>query len=217
MRFNVRRPKKSNFSKESSYDNWKKNQKTASKVNDIGKMIEYHYHDNQPSRTLTLIGNVDNLLQVAEGDSSLTRTGLKITPTSALIKIRTKANALSAQGALCRYMLVRDTQQVSSTAPGTGDILETYGLRALSPLSRLFRDRFEVIWDKTVVVSAAGAQGDVQYFIKNVKLPASKPVYFNGTGSGSIQRNGLYLVSVTDEGTDSPAMFCEFRMRYADL
>lgn len=208
---------KKNFSKEPLNKTKKKVAKNQAKVNAIGSMIEYHYYDNQPSRTLSLIGNVDNLLQVAEGDTSLTRTGLKITPTSAEFKIRTKAGPISADGALVRYMMVRDTQQETDTVPGTGDILETYGLRVLSPLSRLFRDRFEVIWDKVVTVSAEGAQGDTHYFSKKVRLPPSKPVYFNGATGNDIQRNGLYLVSITDKGTNSPLMFCEFRLRYADL
>lgn len=157
------------------------------------------------------------MVTVAEGDTSLTRTGLKITPTSALVRIRTRAGATSVQSALVRYMLVRDKQQISSTIPSTGEVVETYGLRVLSPLSRLFRDRFDVIWDKVQVISPVGQYGDVKYFDKYVSLPANKPVYFNGSAGTTIQKNGLYLLSFTDDGVNSPEMFCEFRMRYADI
>ena len=192
-------------------------QKAVAKSNALGHMVEYYYHENQPARTLSLIGNVDSCIAVAEGDTSLTRSGLKITPASMLVRIRTKANSIATQGALARYMLVRDKQQVSDTTPSVGEIIETTGLRVLSPLSRLFRDRFDVLWDKVVKVSAAGAYGDVHYFSKFTKLPSTKPVYFNGTAGTDIQKNVLYLVSITDEGTNSPQMFAEFRLRYADL
>ena len=52
------------------------------------RQVEYKFHGNQPARVLSTIGSVDNLNLIPEGDSSITRTGLKISPTSLLLKIR---------------------------------------------------------------------------------------------------------------------------------
>lgn len=189
----------------------------------VTRQIEYKYHGNQPSRTLTTLGSVDDLTGIAEGDSSLQRTGLKITPTSLLMKIRVRHGndggsppILDPQGCLSRIIVVRDMQQEADTPPAVTDLLISGTSLVMSPYNRLIRNRFEVLFDKTYKTNP-NASNSVIYDTAYLKLSSKRPVYFNGASSTDIQKNGIYMFQVCDDAVYTPSTYIWWRLRFADL
>lgn len=192
-------------------------------VKTMGRQIEYKFHGNQPSRVLTTIGSVDNLNLIPEGDSSITRTGLKISPTSLLLKIRIRHGddgvvppVLDPRGCLSRIIIVRDTQQESDTAPTVTDLLVGGTSLVMSPYNRLYRNRFEVLMDKTYK-TCPNASNSVIYDNQYLKLSSKRPIYYNGGAQTDIQKNGLYMFMLCDDAVYTPQAYVWWRMRYADL
>jgi hypothetical protein len=187
------------------------------------RQIEYKYHGNQPSRVLTTLGSVDNLNLIPEGDSSITRTGLKISPTSLLLKIRIRHGddgsvppILDPRGVLSRIIVVRDTQQESDTAPAVTDLLVGGTSLVMSPYNRLYRNRFEVLMDKTYK-TCPNATNTVIYDNQYLKLSSKRPIYYNGGSQTDIQKNGLYMFMLCDDAVYTPTAYVWWRMRFADL
>jgi Geminivirus coat protein/nuclear export factor BR1 family. len=190
-------------------------------VNDLKNYIEHHFVDNYPSRNFTTVGNTDNVTKVAEGDTSLTRTGLKITPTSLYLRGIIKVGAIGTPpvqdpiGGLVRMMIVRDKQQIGDTVPAMSDVVETAPLRVIAPLSRLNRARFEVLWD-TVFKINPNSSNSVIHFKKYLKLSSKRSVYYNGGANTDIQKNGLYIMMCCDDAVYSPSISYYYRLRFAD-
>lgn len=187
------------------------------------KQIEYKFHQNQPSRVLTTTGAVDLITNIAEGDSSLTRTGLKISPTSLLMKIRIRHGdngltppILDPRGSLSRILVVRDLQQDADTPPTVADVLVTGTVNVMAPYQRLIRNRFEILFDKCYKTNP-NAANTVQYDSVYLKLSSNRPVYYNGTTANDIQKNGIYVLTMCDDAVYSPSLYYWFRMRFADL
>lgn len=97
-----------------------------------------------------------------------------------------------------RVMLVRDKQQIGDSTPLITQVLDP----ALSPLTLAFMNqhnfgRFDVLRDKTYFINDLGNAGQVSRRVRwNFKM-ASR-VRFNGSGAADIQKNGMYLMAVTD-------------------
>lgn len=201
--------------------------KTAYKALALAKtmrrQVEYKFHGNQPSRVLTTLGSVDNLNLIPEGDSSIQRTGLKISPTSLLLKIRIRHGddgsvppILDPRGVLSRIIVVRDTQQESDTAPAVTDLLVSGTSLVMSPYNRLYRNRFEVLMDKTYK-TCPNASNTVIYDSQYLKLSSKRPIYYNGGAQTDIQKNGLYMFMLCDDAVYTPTAYVWWRMRFADL
>lgn len=196
--------------------------KALSLARTMRRQIEYKYHGNQPSRVLQTIGSVDDLTQIGEGDSSLQRTGLKVSPTSLLLKIRIRHGdngatppVLDPRGVLSRIIIVRDLQQESDTAPTVTDLLGGTSL-VMSPYNRLYRNRFEVLMDKTYK-TCPNASNTVIYDTQYLKLSSKRPIYYNGGAATDIQKNGLYMFQICDDAVYSPTSYIWWRLRFADL
>ncbi|AXH75781.1 MAG: coat protein [Cressdnaviricota sp.] len=197
--------------------------KALSLARTMRRQIEYKFHSNQPTRTLTTNGTVDNLSQIAEGDTSLTRTGLKVSPTSLLLKIRIRHGddgatppVLDPRGVVSRVIIVRDLQQEADTAPAVTDLLVHGTSLVMSPYSRLYRNRFEVLMDKTYK-TCPNASNSVVYDTQYLKLSSKRPIYYNGGGSADLQKNGIYMFQLCDDAVYSPTSYIWWRMRFADL
>lgn len=201
--------------------------KMASKALTLAKtlrrQVEYKFHANQPARTLTTVGAVDDLCQIAEGDSSLQRTGLKISPTSLFMKIRIRHGndgatppVLDPQGCLSRIIVVRDLQQEPDAPPVVNDLLIAGTNLVMSPYQRLVRNRFEILFDKTYKTSP-NASNSVVYDTKYLKLSSKRPIYYNGSAATDIQKNGIYMFQLCDDAVYTPTSYIWWRMRFADL
>lgn len=150
---------------------------------------------------------------INSGTASNQRTGrsIKITSWYARIFINFHASAPSTN---LRVMLVRDTQ-VNQTLPAISDILEDVSVLGL--MNRDNGKRFKVLFDKTISANSyITSQAERRHFTKFKKM--SMHVKYDGSGAGisDITDNELYLVSVSDEVTNTPNIFYRVRVKYVD-
>lgn len=150
---------------------------------------------------------------IAQGDDDGARTGNSILLRSLYIRGRITINSAVTNYSRVSMLLVKDKQQVADTAPAIGDIVKT----ATDPdtfLATGTLGRFKVLWRKTFTptVNTAGRPGiDFNKYWK-----VQDHVRYNGTTSADIQRNGYYLVVITDEATNYPTVVINARVGYHD-
>ena len=173
-------------------------QRVNTKINALYNAIEMKYDDlTITDQVVTSAGIVNHLTSIAEGDASLNRTGLKITPTSLYGRFLFKADPAGFQNQAVRMMVVIDKQQVTDSTPSAADVLDG-AVQVVSPLDRLFRNRFHVLYDKAwTMVSGANSQMVHKEFY--LKIPKWCHTWYNGENATDIQKNGIYLLYLTQE------------------
>lgn len=174
---------------------------------------------------LNTAGTIVQLNDVAEGDTSITREGLKITGKYLFGRIFCEHNGSSTSYTNVRMIIFWDKQQVADTAPtmaGTASSSVLSTASSISPLSNTTKGRYTVIWDRhlTLVGSpaddAGGALGATKYYKLNINL-RNVVTRFNGSASTDIQKNGLYLGLFSSASTNAPSITYNLRYNYIDL
>lgn len=198
-----------------------------SKVKKLYKNMEYKFRDKTATANLSVTARVDPLTEIAEGDASLNRDGLKITPHSLYLNyqiIHPSDEAAASQTndpkpAFHRVMVVRDLQQVSDTNPSAATVVESTPDFAIAGLSRLSgTKRFQVLYDKRHKTTAQNSGIIASKYI-NLKGKVSN-IQYNGAASTDIQKNGLYVIAGTsfDSATNYNNAIYELfaRFRFTD-
>lgn len=167
---------------------------------------EKKYTDLTLAQTnITVAGAITHITAIAQGDSISTRTGNAVTVVSIACKgkIATGANAL-AVGSYLRVLVVCDKQQVADTSPAPATII-TDGIFTADPVSMLpntdFLERFRILhssrlYDGSRIATGTATQDRTWEFSWSGNIK----VQYNGTASSDIQKNGLYVVFLTDDG-----------------
>lgn len=160
--------------------------------------------------TVTNTGIVTHMTAVPQGDTDASRHGNSIYCRSLNIKGYVRMNA-SATASIYRLSVIIDTQQVGDTAPSFSDIYESADVNA--HLNNTTVGRYKVL--KNIVFTLVQGQTDVRYF--NINIPMRHHVRYNGTASSDVQKGGIYLVRVSNEGAGfQPADSFEARLSYHD-
>lgn len=165
---------------------------------------------NSASPTVSNTGSISSLTNIGQGDVISNRTGNSVLVRNLLIRLSLEQHA-SATFTFYRVMLVVDTQQIGDTSPTIADILESSS--TLSSLNTNEPGRFVVL--KNWFLSTDTGRGLTQYlewYSDNLMLH----VKYNGTASSDIQRNGIYLVLLSDQATNTPTCFYNVKIGYHD-
>lgn len=167
-----------------------------------------HTQGNATSN-ISSTGTVVHLSSIAQGDTSSGRTGNSILSRNLLLRIAI-ANNVSAVNTFHRVMLVWDTQQIGDTSPTISDILESVSY--LSPLATATVGRFKILYTKTFSTNTVNNTNKIidKYFNFN------KHIRYNGTAGADIQKNGLYLVMLSDQAINTPTYFYQYKLGYHD-
>lgn len=172
---------------------------------------EKHVHDFESTAAIDSTGEVHRLTGVAQGDDLTGRTGRSIMVKSLQIRARMTINA-SATTSQVRCILLID-HDANSTAPtwaeviGSSDLLT--GMRELDT----DRKRFRVLYDKLFSVSINGNRTAI--IDKFIKL-GNHHVYFDGTTNTSDASGKIFLLLVSNEGTNTVAKVLNTRIRFYD-
>lgn len=166
-------------------------------------------HDAGVSETPSTSGAVTSLASIAQGDTLVQRNGNSILAKYLGIRYTVNMNA-SATNTILRTILVKDLQQVSDTAPTLGDVLQDVTVNSF--LDYKFPGRFSVLMDKTIQLSANGRNGHME----KINIPLNTHIKYNGTASTDIQKNGLYLMFVSNESANVPTISGASRLHYYD-
>lgn len=170
---------------------------------------EMLHHPLTGTATPSSSGTVLHLTNIVQGDSDNNRTGNSIFLKSIFIRMVATLHA-SASSTFVRVILFKDTQQVGDTSPAVTDVLETASY--LSPLSSSSGGRFSVL--KDVLFNINDVSRDVHILKWYVKQQLH--VRYNGTASTDIQKNGLYVLFISSEATNSPSLPYNIRLSYHD-
>lgn len=190
-----------------------------SKARKLERMIEVKHSDVHDSGTCTQAGDVTNLTSIAQGTTSVTRSGDKITPTSFKMKYYVRFNT-SATGPVGVRVLLVQSKSIDAAATYTvSDILDlspASGEEHLSNYTWNQSRRFRVLYDKIhTLYDQAGHFQQINGFIN---IPGSRlhNVRFNPGSSTQVVYGGLNLICLSDEPTNPPSWNAVGRLAFKD-
>lgn len=157
----------------------------------------------------TFSGNISNtstlthLSAVAQGDGTNQRTGNSILLRSFEIRLSSEINT-SATVSKLRHIIFMDNRQVADTAPTEAEVIQSAG-NPYSPRRLDNMNRFIILVDNFQVLST----NDNQAFKieKHINLEGRNlHITFNGSSGTDINQKGLYMLSLSNEATNTPSM-----------
>lgn len=168
-----------------------------------------------PTSSTSSTSNNVMLNGIAQGDNIMDRTGnsclLKRLDIRGYVQMNS-ASAANDQGV--RIAVVVDTQQISDdTAIAFQDVFE-----AVQPLTSFLQDsqlgRFTVLYDKVFHLSDLAGSFRKEF---SVSVPLGLHARYNGTAATDIQKNGIWMLTVSDEAATSyPRVVYNARLRFHD-
>lgn len=177
---------------------------------------ELKTYDTVMNGTLGTTMTIVDVSSMAQGQTSLTRIGLKINPIHIKIYGTLAQNADATAPTVVRLILVRDTEQ-HGLAFTLAELLE-----GASPTVRSLREhdtkpRFQHLWDRMFVLNERVANTSWMVPI-DYKKKLSGKIHFIGTtaADASQGKNNLYLVGLSNDGTNSPTINVNIRFRFTD-
>lgn len=166
--------------------------------------------DIQYSESSTNAGVVDPLTEIAQGDSSSTRTGNSIYVRSVNVKGLWNWNSAGDANQTVRCVVIQDTQQIGDTRPAWTDVFAH--ATVVSHLNPNTVGRFKILYNQ---VFDLNTQNPRRHF--EINLAMRHHVRFNGANSTDIQRGGLYMLHLsTQASTNYPTLYGESRVSYHD-
>lgn len=119
-------------------------------------------------------------------------------------------NNASALATTVRIAIVQDKQQVKDTGINQDDVYESTSV--MSQLSEKAFGRARILYDKKFQVNSSGKSRDMRTIVLKVK----SKIYYNGSLSTDIQKNGLYMMIWSDKSTNLPGYGFDLRLQYYD-
>lgn len=170
------------------------------------KEVDLNYTDSNLDTT----GDMWHLTTVAQGDTNNTREGNKIQILSYSMKYAIALNA-TATDAVIRMILFTDLRQVGSTSPSITDVLQSSGPSEL--MNTTNKGRFKVHRDRYFSITATKSLLVGKMYVNFNMMD----VRYNNTTGSSIEKNGLYLMVLSNEATYPPILQVRSRLRYVDI
>lgn len=164
------------------------------------------------NETVGTAGQVYHLNGIAQGDTNLQRNGNSILGRWLFGRalIVQHANAVNT---FVRYLIVQDKQQIGDTTPNTANVLQSISI--LSSLNVNESRRFKILKDGLVKFDApTGTNGQSKVIKFNIDTKSH--VKYNGTASTDIQKNGLYLILISNETTNTPTWDSNLTFNFYD-
>lgn len=190
-------------------------QENRTTLKKLTKSIEHKYYYNYWVSAALDSGAplVYSLTSLAEGDTSLTREGLKIKPEWIEGYINFRKNVDSVFEAV-RFLIVIDKQQEGDTSPTMADVLTTQSTYDLGLRSRVEPNRFTILMDRNIVLD-----NNRPYVRLNIKKTLAKNLqtYYNGSTVNDIQKNGIYIMITGYNAVTYGNTSGEVRLRFSDL
>lgn len=170
---------------------------------------ELYKYDGASSTAVSNTGTTIGLTSIIQGDGDNQRTGNSLLVKKIFTRLVFTQHA-SATDTLYRVLFIQDNQQIADTSPTFTEILDT--ISCLAPLNSNTVGRFKVL--KNYFFHTSTSSDTVKHV--TCSIPMMHHVRFNGTGSGDIQKGGLYLMVLSDQATNTPTMFYNYRVSYHD-
>lgn len=211
----------------------KKVAKLQKVVRGIAPEVKFFSANSIFSNVSDTVGSVAGQLTIAAGTDLFDRISDRIRIKAIRLQTRVDTSTASlgtnpTNGEFTRFLLVQDTQQVSDTVPSAGVIVRSTSTPQFPEPSLDNNGRFKWLWvsplihhsriaDSKAVAALTTpmtpSQSPCSYF---TKTRCDIPVIFNGTASTDIQKNGLYVVCLTNLAADTLDADANIRVDFID-
>ena len=170
---------------------------------------EMLHRTNSGSTTSNSTGTLTLLNGFGQDDTASGRTGNSVLMRNVLVRLvfTQHPTAISTQ---YRVMIVLDTQQISDTNPSVTDILES--ANPLSTLKVGNAGRFKILKSWMFTTDDDKGQTKVINYYKDMRMHTR----FNGIADTDIQKNGIYLVTICNQATNTPTFDYYWKVGYHD-
>lgn len=160
--------------------------------------------------SITNTASISQVSAIASGDGDAARTGNSILAKYLYINYIVNRSASSTTAAdTFRIVVVQDKEQVADTAPGYSDVYSS--TTVISPFNVNNVGRFTVLYDKRHYVSSNKPQVSDQ-----LSVPLDFHIRYNGTASTDIEKNGIWLMLLSDTTANHPTILGNIRLAYYD-
>jgi hypothetical protein len=175
---------------------------------------EKHFRDfSSTDNIASSAWTVHSLCAIPIGDENYERTGNSVLLRGLNFKIQCDENASATYTTTLKIVCVRDKQQVGDTAPNGLDVFKSAHIDTYMANDQW--GRFEVVFSKTVVLSAATGGGVSNRYISKF-VPLQIHQRYNGPLAGDIQKNGYYLLLISNQSTNAPSVQVQCRTTFYD-
>jgi len=164
------------------------------------------------STTVSGSGSVNSLVAIGQDDTISGRTGNSILVRNLSYRCKLEINAAVTSNTTFTMMIIQDSQQVGDNAPAVTDILVTANTYSL--LNDSQSGRFQILSRKNITLTPASGGRPAVEWKGYHKLYTH--IRYNGTTSTDIQKNGIYLLILSSEGTNYPTFSGSFKLGYHD-
>lgn len=155
-----------------------------------------------------------DLTLVTQGAAINERDGNSIFPFFLQLKIVWTGQAASAND-IYRTIIFRDKMQVTGVVP---DIAGVKGVlaqaEAFSLLEATTRSRYKILFDRTFTASNDATVK--QQVMWNIRLRLTLPMRWATAASTSIDKNGLYMLNISNLQALPPSAECTYRLLFND-
>jgi len=174
---------------------------------------EVNKRDSGP--TTSAVGTTATVLHITaidQGDTDANRTGFAILSKYLHIKFHV-AQDPTATISILRIVVVQDKQQIGDTTPAYTDVFTTAS--TMAHRSNATTGRFSVLLDKTLSLNDVATE--TMYFdFKHSFAGKNNHIRYNGTAATDIQKNGIYLMMLSSEATNTPSVITNSRFAFHD-
>jgi len=171
---------------------------------------EMLHNQSLGSTTSPNTGTLTLLNGMSQGDTSSARTGNSILMRNVHLRLAFTQHA-TPTSTIYRVMLVLDKQQIADTTPAITDILESAS--PFSPLATNSVGRFTIMKNWFFGTDDQKTNQKLITYFKDFRFHTK----YNGTAGTDIQKNGLYLVTISDQpGATAPTFQYSWKVGYHD-
>lgn len=167
---------------------------------------------------ITNAGNVTHLTAVAQGDTQSTRTGNTINVKTLHWQLHCRCSTATNTSAF-RYAIVMDKEQVGDTAPAITDVFTSNDpVVSLPSLDNL--ERFRMLYISPVFDCQSIQNNSTPNTIRRTTTfdwSGNIKVSYNGTAGTDIEKNGIYMLVLTDDASNTIDFEGVCRIGYTDV
>jgi len=171
------------------------------------------FHDGvNNSAAYSWSGALQHITAISQDDTVSGRTGNSVLLRQMWIKWTASINS-SATNTLVRVMIICDKQQVGDTSPSASTVLDQTGTiqAPFGNLAVASVGRFKVLYSKVVNLNQ-----DRPTTMQSHYFNMRTHVRYNGTADTDIQKNGHYVLIISNEETNTPTIQHNIRIGYHD-
>lgn len=154
-------------------------------------------------------GLIQDVPRLADGTQQSARTGLDVRCKTLQLTSYIFRNAV-ATTTFCRLIVFVDKQQIADSKTSVADVLETVSV--LAPRNQLTKKRFRFLRDKYFFLTSTF---DARIFRMRIKLNFIQR--YNGTATTDIEKNGIYILLLSNQATNKPSITYHATISYTDV